>query len=101
MYPSHLEPAGLQIVVPTPDERKTVHEIYFGELVLGVIHDQSRDVLATVVAAMRDRDDIDAVILGGTELALILTEPTCADVPVLDTALVHVESAVDWLLGGP
>jgi aspartate racemase len=100
MYPSHFEPAGLQIVVPTPDERAAVHEIYFGELVLGVIHDESRDALGNVVAAMRDRDGIDAVILGGTELALILTEPTCAGVPVLDTAHVHVETAVDWLLGG-
>ena len=101
MYPSHLEPAGLQIIVPTPDERAAVHEIYFGELVLGIINDESRAALSTVVASMRDRDGIDAVILGGTELALILTEPACAGVPVLDTARVHVETAVDWLLGGP
>ena len=99
MYPSHFEPEGLQVVVPTPDERERVHEIYFGELVAGVIRDESRDVVAAVVAAMRDRDGIDAVVLGGTELSLILTEPTCAEIPVLDTAHVHVESAIDWLLG--
>lgn len=48
---------------------------------------------------MRERDGIDAVILGGTELALILTEPTCAGVPVLNTAQTRVDAAVDWLLG--
>src|SRR4029079_6093203 len=41
MYPSHFEPAGLQIVVPTPHERAAGHEIYFGELVLAVINDNS------------------------------------------------------------
>ena len=48
---------------------------------------------------MRDRDGIDGVILGGTELALILTEPTCAGLPVLNTAQIQVDAAVEWLLG--
>jgi aspartate/glutamate racemase len=65
------------------------------------IRPEPRIPLTAVVAAMRDRDQIDAVVLGGTELALILTEPTCAGVPVLNTAHIHVEAAVDWLLGGP
>jgi hypothetical protein len=30
---------------------------------------------------------------------LILTEPTCAGLPVLNTAEIHVEAAVDWLIG--
>ena len=35
------------------------------------------------------------------ELALILTEPAYAGVPILDTAKIHAAAAVDWLLGGP
>jgi aspartate racemase len=85
--------------MPTPAERELVHGIYFGELVAGVVRDESREAISAIVATMRDRDRIDAVILGGTELALILTEPTCAGVPVLNTAQIHVEAAVDWLLG--
>jgi aspartate/glutamate racemase len=49
---------------------------------------------------MRERDGIDAAILGGTELALILTEPTYAGIPTLNTARIHVDAAVEWLLGG-
>jgi aspartate racemase len=101
LYPALFDPAGLTIVTPTPAERELVHRIYFGELVAGVVRDESRADLASVVAAMGERDGIDAVILGGTELALILTEPTCAGVPVLNTAQIHVDAAVDWLLGGP
>jgi aspartate racemase len=98
LYPSRFGPAGLEVIVPTPEERELVHRIYFGELVEGIIRGESREALTAVVAAMRDRDEIDAVVLGGTELALILTDPTCAGMPVLNTAQIQVDSAVDWLL---
>jgi aspartate racemase len=99
LYPARFAPAGLEVILPTAPERELVHGIYFGELVPGIVRDESRAALAQVVAAMRDRDGIDAVILGGTELALILREPTCAGVPVINTAQIHVDAAVDWLLG--
>jgi aspartate racemase len=98
LYPARLAPAGLEVVIPTPDEREHVHAIYFGELVAGVIRDESRDALRDVVVAMRERNGIDAIVLGGTELALIITEPTFGGVPVLNTAQVQVDAAVDWLL---
>jgi aspartate racemase len=98
LYPARLALAGLEVVLPTPDEREHVHAIYFGELVAGVIRDESRDALREVVVAMRERNGIDAIVLGGTELALIITEPTFAGVPVLNTAQVQVDAAVDWLL---
>ena len=99
LYPARFGSAGLDVIVPTPAERELVHGIYFGELVAGIFRDESREALSAVVATMRDRDRIDAVILGGTELALTLTEPTCAGVAVLNTAQIHVEAAVDWLIG--
>jgi aspartate racemase len=99
LYPSRLGPAGIELVRPSERDREIVHEIYIGELVQGIFRDESRETLTQVVAGLRDRDRIDGVILGGTELALILTEPTCAGVPVLNTAQIHVDAAVDWLLG--
>ena len=70
-----------------------------GELVLGVFRDESRDRLVEVIAHLRDAQGIDGAILGGTELALILTEPSYAGVAILDTAGIHVEAALDWLVG--
>jgi aspartate racemase len=101
LYPDRFAPAGIEIVTPSADEQETVHGIYLGELVEGVFRDESRQRLVEVIAAMRDRDGIDGVILGGTELALTLTEPAYAGVPILDTAKIHAAAAVDWLLGGP
>jgi aspartate racemase len=97
LYPNRFEP--IAIVAPQPDEQEVVDSIYFGELIDNIIREESRDRLVAVIAAMRDRDGIDGVILGGTELALTLTESTYAGVPILNTAKIHVEAAVDWLLG--
>jgi len=100
LYPDRFGPAGIETVVPSADDTELVHGIYMGELVLGVFRDESRDRLVEVIARLRDEQAIDGVILGGTELALILTEPSYAGVPVLDTAGIHVEAALDWLVGG-
>jgi aspartate racemase len=98
LYPDRFTPAGIGVVPPTAAEENTVHEIYFGELLSGVIRDASRARIVEVIAAMRDRDGIDGLILGGTELALTLTEPTYAGILILNTAQIHVDAAVDWLL---
>jgi aspartate racemase len=98
LYPERFEPAGIAVVAPGAAERDEIHQLYFGELVKGIVRDETRARFVEILAEMRDRDDIDGLILGGTELALILTEPSYAGVPVLNTAQVHVDAAVDWLL---
>jgi aspartate racemase len=100
LYPDRFAAAGMRVVAPTAGEQAFIHDAYLGELVRGVFRDDTRDRLVDILAAMRDRDGIDGLILGGTELALILTAATYADVPILNTARIHVEAAVDWLLEG-
>lgn len=99
LYPERFEAAGLAVVPPTPDEQDIVHAIYMGELLVGDIRDDSRARLVKVIATMRDRDGIDGVILGGTELALTLTEPAYAEVAILNTVQTQVDAAIAWLLG--
>ena len=45
------------------------------------------------------RRHVDGLILGGTELSLILREATAAGLPVLDTTQIHVDAALERLLG--
>jgi len=91
--------AGIELVRPEETDLSYVHEVYFGELVKGRFDDETRARLVDIIERMKTRHDIDAIILGGTELPLILEEPTYAGVPVLDATGVHVEAAVDWLVG--
>jgi aspartate racemase len=99
LYRDRFAPHGLEVVAPNADEQELIHGIYMGELLQGVVRPESRDALVAVIETMRDRDGIDGLILGGTELALILTEPTYAGVGILNTAQIHVDAAIDWLLG--
>lgn len=94
------EAAGIELIRPDEVDRAFIHEVYFSELVTGRFTDETRARLVDVIERLKTRDDIDSVILGGTELPLILREPTYAGVPVLDATGIHVEAAIDWLLGG-
>lgn len=94
-YPQVFGRKGMNIATPDAQEREYIHEKYMGELFHNVISAETRDRLVSIITALRDRDGIDGIILGGTELSLILTEPSYAGVPVLDTTQIHVQRIVD------
>ena len=98
LFPEAFARRGMAIVVPNEKEREFIHEKYMGELFGGAILDETRAALVDIVEAMKQRDNVDGLILGGTELSLILREPTAAGLPVLDTTQIHVETALEWML---
>src|SRR5438477_7543521 len=98
LFPETFAGRGLTIVVPKEKEREFIHEKYMGELFVGEILDETRAALLDIVETMKERDNVDGLILGGTELSLILREPTAAGLPVLDTTQIHVETALEWML---
>lgn len=93
------EAAGIELVRPSAAERAEVDAIYFGELLRGQLRAASRTRLVAIIETMAATAGIDGLILGGTELPLILTEPAYACVPVLDATAIHVARALDWMLG--
>jgi aspartate racemase len=98
LFPEAFARRGMAIVVPNEKEREFIHEKYMGELFVGAILDETRAALVDIVETMKQRDSVDGLILGGTELSLILREPTAAGLPVLDTTQIHVETALEWML---
>jgi aspartate racemase len=99
IYQAVFSRRGITVVVPDPDDRALVHERYFGELVEGIFRDETRAEIAAVVDRMRVRHGIEGVILGGTELPLLLRDGPALSVPTLDTTTIHVEAAIARLLG--
>jgi aspartate racemase len=93
-YPEGLARSGIALVLPTSDEQDYIHEKYMGELVKGVFRSETRERLLAVVERLRSKDGIDGVILGGTELPLILRDEKEAGLPVLDTTRIHVGEIV-------
>lgn len=96
-YPEVFSRAGLTIVTPNETERAFVNEKYFGELLKNVFLPETRDQLLAIINRMKQRDAIDGLILGGTELPLILRGAE-SDLPFLDTTRIHVARIVDELL---
>jgi aspartate racemase len=68
------------------------------ELLKGDFRDATREEFVALIARIRDRATVDGIILGGTELPLLLRAPVIADLPVLDTTELHVAAIVNRLL---
>jgi aspartate racemase len=99
-YRNALSEEQIELVVPNEEEQAYVHEKYMQELVTGIILPETRERLMTIIKTLKERAQIDGVILGGTELSLILRDDTIFGVQVLDTTQIHVKAAVAQLLSG-
>ena len=97
-YTKSFEEAGMTLIVPSAQEQDFIHQKYFDELVLGKFLPQTRQQLCDILRDMRRRDAIEAVILGGTELPLILTGDNVDGMPLLDTTRIHVNAAIEHML---
>jgi aspartate racemase len=97
-YPEAFAPADIPIIVPNQEERAFIHEKYMGELLNGLFLPETRTQLIRIVEQMKEREGIDALILGGTELPLILRDAQIQGVVFLDTTRIHVDAIVDELL---
>lgn len=91
-YAERLARHGLDVVVPGAADRELLDRAIFDELCLGVLSEATRAALRGVLARLVD-DGVEAVVLGCTELELLLTAADCA-VPLLPTARLHVQAAV-------
>jgi aspartate racemase len=90
-YRERLESHGLRVLLPSTEDRATVHRIIYDELCLGVVRDDSRRAYQDVIARF---EGAEGIILGCTEIELLISQ---ADVPlpVFPTTRLHVEAAVE------
>jgi len=91
------EKFGLEVVVPEEADRKVIHDIIYQELCLGKINENSKKRYLDIIEHLT-RKGAEAVILGCTEIALLISQGDC-NIPVYDTTRLHAESAVDFALG--
>ncbi len=87
---------GIEVLIPTEEEREEVHTIIYDELVHGKINESSRLTFKTIIKNLENRG-AQGVILGCTEIPLLISD-TDVDIPVFDTTRIHAEKAVEWAL---
>ena len=97
-YPDTFSKEGMTIVAPGVEEQVYIHDRYMSELVNGIILSETRERLLAIADRLKTQEGIEGLILGGTELPLILQEESYSGIPFLDTTRIHVDCAVAQML---
>ena len=97
-YPDAIQHTGLELVIPNEAEIAAIHNIYFNELLFNQFKRESRQLILQVVERLHQSEQINGLILGGTELPLLLRDSIVPGVTFLDTTRIHVERIVEELL---
>lgn len=89
---------GLQVVVPGEADRDIVHRVIYEELCLGVVRPESRQAYRRIMGEL-ERRGAQAIILGCTEIMLLVAQEDCA-LPLFDTTAIHAQAAAEHALQG-
>jgi len=91
---------GISVYTPDAASQELIHGIIFSELVFGKVTDDSRGKFMTIIKEMIAEYGIDSLILGCTELPLILQEreSASAGIPFLNTTAIHINSIVEKII---
>ena len=89
---------GISVVVPDVQDQQFIQEKLVTEIELGIIKEDTRIALLSIIERMKEQDNIEAAILGCTELPLILGVND-AKVPLLNTTAIHVEEICKYCIG--
>ena len=89
---------GIEVITPDEAGRAGVHRLIYEELCHGRFEPASRELLRAQTAALAERG-AEAVILGCTELGLLLPAGSDAALPLVDSTQCQARAAVAWMLG--
>ncbi|MHA6250839.1 aspartate/glutamate racemase family protein [Oceanobacillus sp. CAU 1775] len=88
--------AGIELVVPREEEQHYIHEKIVAELEKGIVNEVTKKRYLEIIHEMVERDNVGAVILGCTELPMIIKENDL-DIPQLNTTEIHIDRIVDLM----
>ena len=96
-YRGRFEDHGIDVVVPNRAERDDVDRIIFEELTKGEVRDESRETYLDVIDSLTAAG-AEGIVLGCTEIELLVEQDDRPAVPMFDTTALHVERAVEYSL---
>lgn len=96
-YRERLEGHGLTVHTPSAESTSEMNRIIYDELCVGIVTEQSRRVFRRVMKELDDQG-ADGIILGSTEIELLVT-PMDADVPLFPTTALHIQEALRLAAG--
>lgn len=102
-YPEVFSREGIELVVPDEAEQTYIHEKYMGELLNDMFLPETRERMLAIADALRARKGIEGLILGGTEIPLLIRPEVFPEgerngIRYFDTTRIHVDRLVRELL---
>ena len=88
---------GIEVYIPDENDRNLVAKRIFEELELGIVKESTLKEFQGIINKIRDQHGIDAVVLGCTELPLLLNSENCS-VPCLDCVEIHINDLIHEVL---
>jgi len=92
VYPEKLSASGIEHVMPNAGERARIDAIIMDELVNGIFTNESRGYFQQVIGRL-SREGCDAVVLGCTEIPLLIDD-TSSPLPTLDSTRILARAAI-------
>ena len=92
-YQRIFESSNMEVITPVEIEQDLIDKIIFDELVIGKFKDENKQKLLNIIHNYK----VDGVILGCTELPLILHKNDTST-PLLDTVEIHVEATLKYAI---
>jgi len=97
-YPEVFSRSGITLVTPNQTERDYIHDKYINELLKDSFLPATASRILAIIDSLRERDGVEAVILAGTELPLLLRDESHNGIPLLNTTRIHVDALLDQLV---
>lgn len=83
----------IEVVIPNIEEQNIIHDIIYKELCLGLIKKESRNAYIKIIKRLEEEHNVEGVILGCTEIAMLIKQGY-VNIPLYDTTLLHAKAAV-------
>lgn len=96
-YPDEFRRAGIELISPSHPEQHFIHSKYITELLKNQFLPETRKEILSIADRMKVEDEVEGVVLAGTELPLLLRE-SANDIKFLDTTVIHVKAIVDEMM---
>ena len=93
-YPKVFSKSGIEIFLPPEKDLEFIHKKYMSEFINEIFLPETREELMKIIKRLKKENEIEGLILGGTELPLILTNQEEAEIPFLDTTRIHAEAVI-------
>lgn len=98
VYPQELQSAGIEHRFPNPAQREKINQIIFDELVNAQFLPESQAYFTEVIRSLKN-EGCDAVVLGCTEIPLIVTVDS-SPLPILDSTRLLARAALRKAVNG-